>query len=101
VLSRDPGFRPAGAEVFSDLDAALAASGAEEVFVIGGAAIYAATLPRAWRLYLTHVHTRVEGDVRFPAFPAEEFELLEEEHHPADSRHAYPFTFATYQALPR
>jgi dihydrofolate reductase len=99
VLSRDPHFHPEGAEVFPTLEAALEAAGAEEVFVVGGAAVYAATLPRASRLYLTHVHTRAEGDVYFPSFAAEDFELLEEEHHPADPRHAHAFTFSTYQAV--
>ena len=101
VLSRDRGFHPEGAEVFSNLEDALQATEVEEVFVIGGAALYAATLPQAFRLYLTHVHATVEGDVYFPEFSEKNFERLDEEHHPADVRHAYPFTFITYQAVPR
>lgn len=41
-------------------------SGLEEIFVIGGAEIYARVLPRADRIYLTEVDADVEGDVRFP-----------------------------------
>jgi dihydrofolate reductase len=51
---------------------AAAKLGSNEIVVIGGAEIYAATLPLAGRIYLTEVDTAVDGDVRFPAFePAE------------------------------
>lgn len=46
----------------STLEAALeAASGAEEVMVIGGGSIYQQMLPQASRLYLTHIDAEVEG----------------------------------------
>ena len=73
VVTRDPKFRPEGAEVFAgiaealDRAAALARdSGAEEVMVIGGGQIYAETLPLARRIYLTEVHAAPEGDTVFP-----------------------------------
>jgi dihydrofolate reductase len=40
--------------------------GVEELFVIGGASVYEATLPFADRIVLTRVHRDVEGDVRMP-----------------------------------
>ncbi|MFN0023759.1 MAG: dihydrofolate reductase [Parvularculaceae bacterium] len=44
----------------------------EEICVIGGAEIYAQTLPLASRIYLTEVEAEVEGDAHFPAIdPAE------------------------------
>lgn len=46
-------------------EAALA-SGAGEVCLIGGAALYAALLPRVVRLYLTEVDLEPEGDTHFP-----------------------------------
>lgn len=52
-------------------EAALA-SGAGEVCLIGGAALYAALLPRVARLYLTEVDLEPEGDTHFPLLePAE------------------------------
>ena len=39
----------------------------DEPRIIGGAALYQATLPLATRIYLTEVALDVEGDVRFPA----------------------------------
>lgn len=49
-----------GAEAAAHLDT-------EELCVIGGAEIYAATLPLASRIYLTEVEAEVDGDTRFPA----------------------------------
>jgi len=67
VITRDPGFDAPGCVVVNSIDAALAAAdGDPEVFIIGGAGIYAQSLPFADRLYLTLVHHSFEGDTYFP-----------------------------------
>lgn len=74
ILSRDPTFRPAAGRVFCQIDAALAAArqaGETELFVCGGAEVYAQLLPRAARIYLTELQREVEGDVRMPPIPAD------------------------------
>jgi dihydrofolate reductase len=96
VLSRDPAFRPPGAEVFATLDEALA-RGEEELVVIGGAELYRQTLPLARTLHLTRVHARVDGDTTFPAWSPADFRQTAIEHHPADARHAHAFSFITLE----
>ncbi|WP_369069527.1 dihydrofolate reductase [Kineococcus terrestris] len=64
VLTRDAGYVAPGAEVVADVDAALAGPG--EVWVAGGAQVYAAVLERADRLVVTEVDAQVEGDTRAP-----------------------------------
>jgi dihydrofolate reductase len=67
VVTRRPDYRVAGAIVAATLDAALAACGNDdEIFVIGGAQLYAAALPRADRLYLTEVDAEIDGDTYMP-----------------------------------
>ncbi len=73
VVSRDEGFRPAGAIVVPSFAAALAAAercasdrGVDEVMVIGGADIFAEALPLAGRIYKTEVHGSPEGDTVMP-----------------------------------
>jgi dihydrofolate reductase len=67
VLSTDAHYAAPGATVAGSLDAALAAVGeAPEVCVIGGAAVYAAELPRADELVITHVDADVPGDTYLP-----------------------------------
>lgn len=100
VLSRQPNLEIAGATVCAELPAALAhaeAAGEKEAFIIGGEAIYAAALPRADRIYLTHVRAEVAGDAHFPPIPAGEFEETSREEHPADERHALAFDFLTLE----
>jgi dihydrofolate reductase len=98
VLTRDPSLRPEGLEVVGTLARALElAAGEEEVFVAGGADIYRVALPIAHRIYLTVVHANVEGDVRFPEFDLADWRLTSLEHHQADHRHRYPFTFRLYE----
>lgn len=80
VITRDPEFRAEGAEVFADLETALARARAlaanlpeegpevgaqREIMVIGGGQIYALALPLAQRLYITEVHAAPEGDTFF------------------------------------
>ena len=73
------------------------ASGAEELCVIGGAEIYALTLPLADRLHLTHVDTAVDGaDAFFPSFDADGWQAVARESHAADAKHAFAFEFVDY-----
>ena len=73
------------------------ASGAEELCVIGGAEIYALTLPMADRLHLTHVDTVVDGaDAFFPSFNADHWQVAKRESHAADAKHAFAFEFVDY-----
>ena len=74
VVSRQEGYAANGAAVARSFDDALAAAraapGAAEIFVIGGAELYAAALPRARRLYLTLVESDAAGDAFFPPYDA-------------------------------
>lgn len=66
---------PGGAEaqksclITHSLEEAIAAcSGDEEVFIVGGAELYAQALPLADVLYLTEIRQDVNGDAHFPEF---------------------------------
>ncbi len=88
----------AGCEVVHSLDEALALFPAdEEVFVIGGAQIYAEALPIADRFYLTRVHRDYEGDTRFPDWNPAEWRLVASERFEHGTEYPYSFTFETYE----
>ena len=98
VLSRQPGLQLEGAEVFADLDSALAACGdAGQVFVMGGAQVYAAALPRADRLELTEIDAGFEADAFFPTWPREQFRQTARQSAAAAQGWAYHFT--TYERI--
>lgn len=72
VITRDPAFSRAGCEVVSSPEAALALAGdGDDVWLIGGASIYAALLGRCRRVCLTKVETAAENaDAFFPDLDA-------------------------------
>jgi dihydrofolate reductase len=70
VISRQPSYDAPGAEVASSLEAALRLADGD-VWVIGGASIYAEALPFADRVVRTRVHLEVEGDTRAPVLDAD------------------------------
>ncbi|MGI8761951.1 MAG: dihydrofolate reductase [Jatrophihabitantaceae bacterium] len=62
VLTRDPAWHAAGASAVHELGAALQG----DVWVIGGADVYAAALPRADRVVRTELRASVDGDALAP-----------------------------------
>jgi dihydrofolate reductase len=95
IISKTPGFTAAGCLLFGDLDAALNHAGTlhDEVMVIGGAALYRATLAHAQHMYLTEVHAEVPGDVHFPDYDSSDWREIRREEFPADPQHPYPYAF--------
>src|SRR5476649_707740 len=55
VITRNLDWRHEGIESAGSLDAAIALTGEEEAFIIGGAKIYADALPRADKLIVTEI----------------------------------------------
>jgi dihydrofolate reductase len=100
VVSRQSGRVIEGVRVVHSLDEALAAAGAvPEVVVIGGAEIFRQVLPRTDTIHLTRVHAHVDGDVFFPEIDPAKWRETAVEHHTADARHQYAFSFVTLQRI--
>ena len=85
-------------EVFPSLDEALAACAPnEEVFIIGGAAVYEAALERADRLCLTLIEaTPDKADTFFPDYDKAAWRETQREHYAADEKNEADFTFVDY-----
>ena len=68
IISRNLDYQQADCLVFNDIKTAIEASSkdAEEIFIIGGAELYKATLPHADNLYLTVINQDFDGDTFFP-----------------------------------
>lgn len=102
VLTRQADYAAPGIEVFPSLEAALQQlEGSEEqIYIIGGASVYAEALRYATHLNLTHIHaTPVQADVFFPEVEASQWRLVREEHHAADEQNDQSFTFADYERI--
>lgn len=68
----------------------------EEIWIMGGAEVYRQALPFAQEMHLTRVHASVEGDVHFPEWDPEEWNLVSSERHEADEDNEFPFTWEKY-----
>jgi len=96
VLSRQRDFAAPGCHVVHTVAAALAAaqaSGADEVFVIGGGEVYGLFLPFATRVYATLVRAPVPGDTKFPALPPGAWVESEREDHEPDAENPHAWSF--------
>jgi len=98
VVTRNPEWTAEGVTVVPNLAEAIAAAGldpktrAEEIMVIGGAEIYAQSLPFARRIYLTEVHDEPVGDTSFPMPDLHEWQETARETFPAEGEYpAYSF----------
>lgn len=95
VITRATDYRvPEGVVVVHSLEAALnieAVKSAEEVFIIGGAQIYDEAMPQVDKLYLTTIHTTMDGDTYFRYNP-DEWRLEWSADHPADKDNKFAFT---------
>lgn len=98
VLTDVQGKTFEGAEAVYSLDEAVQAIRSdEEAFVIGGGMVYRQMMPRADKLYITHIHHSWEdADTFFPEIKAGEWQLLSAERHSADENNPYDYTFAEY-----
>jgi len=83
VMTRNPDWSAAGAEIARDVPGALALADAPRVSVIGGADIFRLFLPLADRVELTEVHARPDGDTILPPFDPLRWQALGRVAHPA------------------
>ncbi len=101
VLSRNCQFIAENAEIFTSLSAALhSCSKEEDVFIIGGASVYAEAMAVAQRLCLTIVEdTPSNADAFFPAINTDEWEITNKERYEADEKHANAYSFVDYSRI--
>jgi len=98
VVTRDRGYAAAGADIVHSLDEAIARyADTDEIFVIGGAQLYAAALPRADRLLLTEIHAEFPGDTFLPAPSADEWSEVGRDSHPPGETRTIGFDIVDYR----
>jgi dihydrofolate reductase len=76
---------------------AASATDARQCFVIGGGEIFSMAMPVADKIYLTRVHTNVEGDTWFPEINPQVWTRTGSNSFGTDARHAVAYTFETWE----
>ena len=74
-------------------------NGSNEICIIGGGQIYAATLPMASKLYVTHVMAEPEGDTKFPQILDAEWSPIERQEVPKDENDTAETLYAVYERV--
>ncbi len=104
VVTRNAGLVAEGADIATDIETALktarcraAEAGVNEIFVIGGAALYEAALGLADRLYLTEVQAAVSGDTHFPNIDRTRWREIGRETRLAGEKDDHPHAFVTFK----
>ncbi|MBF0577305.1 dihydrofolate reductase [Dysgonomonas sp. GY617] len=101
VLSRNKDLQLDRCEVSSSLEDAIALCDSEtEVFIIGGATVYAKAIDVADKLYITYIHHQFEGtDAFFPEVDKNKW--IESSHikNGADEKNKYAHTFVVYNKI--
>lgn len=69
----------------------------KEIFVIGGGQIYSEAMSIADKIYMTRVHTVVEGDAWFPEIDEKDWQLTSNLDFPVDEKHAYAYSFQVWE----
>jgi dihydrofolate reductase len=95
IISRQSPPENFGADWVHSIDDALAlVVDQPEVMIIGGAELYKQMLPRADRLYLTHIDLTTAGDAFFPDYQSDsQWRLISTEQFAADSKNNHSYRF--------
>jgi dihydrofolate reductase len=104
VVTRDTFFESAGVSVVASVNEAITLArvlastrGADEIMIIGGADLYAATLAIADRVYLTRVHAEPAGDRHFPKLDADVWTQVASEALPRTERDEFSATLLIFE----
>ena len=94
ILTKNPSYSTTQGLVVHSLAEAIAVTKNEdEVIIGGGGEIYQQALELVNKMYLTIVHTNLQGDAYFPNFSTSNWEVISSKPHTTDKKHKYEFTF--------
>ena len=92
ILTRQNNYDAPGCLIAHTLEEALSLTRGSEIFVAGGAEVYAQALPLADRLYLTEIQASFAGDTFFPYFDESQYYKFID----AKFRTIVPYTYFLY-----
>jgi dihydrofolate reductase len=100
VITRQPNYTAENILLAKDVDEAIIKATAlqtKEIFIIGGSEIFTQSWYKASRLYITRVHTTVDGDAFFPEIDTEHWQLTSSKNFKKDSKHAFDYSFEIWE----
>lgn len=102
ILTRNPAYQCEGCTILHSVQEFYEWSKekqAEEIFIIGGSELFAETIKKTDRLYITQIDHEFAGDTFFPALNWQEWKLVSETKGQVDEKNIYPHTFLVYERM--
>lgn len=99
IISSNLNFKVPNGFVVKNMQEALTIADSEEVFIVGGASIYEQSMLIANKMYITKVHHSFKGDTFFPEIDPKVWQVTAQENHFKDEKHAFDFSFITYEKI--
>ena len=101
IVTRQDDYKAEGCLVVNSVEKAIELAqkaGDKEPFIIGGGQIYKHAIKNNLvdRIYLTRVHTEIDGDTYFDDLD-DSWKLVHTDLHPKDKKHPFAFTFQTFE----
>ncbi len=97
IVTRNTELKIEGCLVAHSLPEAIQlCAGDDEIFVVGGAELYAQALPLVNTLYITEIQQEVEGDAHFPAFDKNTWRESSREVRAQETPQPLVYHFVTY-----
>ena len=96
IVTHQNNFSADGCIVVNSVDEALQESKKQnetEAFIIGGGEIFSQAVGIANKIYLTRIHSSVEGDVYFPELSPTDWIEESAQHFKADEKHKFDYSF--------
>ena len=98
VITRNPGWKHEGVEAVTSISTAIKLVGDTPACIIGGAQIYAETLPFANRLIITEIDKTFDCDAFFPTIDPKQWkEVAREKYH--SQPNGFDYAFVTYEKI--
>jgi dihydrofolate reductase len=96
VVTRNAHWRHEGVETATSLAAAIELAGEAEAMVIGGAQIYAETLPYTQRLIVTEIDKAFDCDAFFPQIDSCDWQEVSREKHHSEAN-GFDYAYVVYE----
>lgn len=100
VITSQPGWKQEGVITASSIEDAIEKArktNCLEIFIAGGGEIYKQCIEQAERIYLTRVHTEIDGDTFFPVMDDMQWKLLSNEDFEADDKNIFSHSFQKWE----
>ena len=102
IITRNNDYKAEGAAVVTSIAGAMNVAESldvKEIFIIGGAELFNSTMNLAQKIYLTRVHTTVDGDVFFPELNRNNWEMTSEINMEPDEKNEFPLSFQVWEKI--